>query len=226
MQIIKREELPEQRQVRLTIAVDKDTWQASLAKCYQGVKSVCPVAGEPTRENLEQAYGPEFLYQEAVNDTYPQALVEAISQSDIQIAGTPTLSVETIGPDGYTFAAVIDLMEAGVPENRRFIPIPGSARQVDERFAITAEENERLIGDFFPHGPLGPLKNLPLREKKRVAVLRHLLRHFDARRIYTEKEVTDILKPIYADYATLRRLFVDYGFLARKTDGSAYWVQP
>ena len=101
MQIIKREELPEQRQVRLTIAVDKDTWQASLAKCYQGVKSVCPVAGEPTRENLEQAYGPEFLYQEAVNDTYPQALVEAISQSDIQIAGTPTLSVETIGPDGY-----------------------------------------------------------------------------------------------------------------------------
>ena len=39
----------------------------------------------------------------------PQALVEAISQSDIQIAGTPTLSVETIGPDGYTFAAVIDL---------------------------------------------------------------------------------------------------------------------
>ena len=109
MQIIKREELPEQRQVRLTIAVDKDTWQASLAKCYQGVKSVCPVAGEPTRENLEQAYGPEFLYQEAVNDTYPQALVEAISQSDIQIAGTPTLSVETIGPNGYTFAAVIDL---------------------------------------------------------------------------------------------------------------------
>ena len=109
MQIIKREELPEQRQVRLTIAVDKDTWQASLAKCYQGVKSVCPVAGEPTRENLEKAYGPEFLYQEAVNDTYPQALVEAISQSDIQIAGTPTLSVETIGPDGYTFAAVIDL---------------------------------------------------------------------------------------------------------------------
>lgn len=42
MQIIKREELPEQRQVRLTIAVDKDTWQASLARCYQGVKSVCP----------------------------------------------------------------------------------------------------------------------------------------------------------------------------------------
>ena len=95
--------------MRLTIAVDRDTWQASLARCYQGVKSVCPVSGEPTRENIEKQYGAEFLYQEAVNDTYPAALVEAIGQSDIQIAGTPTLTVEEIGADGYTFAAVIDL---------------------------------------------------------------------------------------------------------------------
>ena len=109
MQIIKREELPEKRQVRLTIAVDKDTWQQSLERCYQGVRSVFPVQGEPTREKLEKQYGPEFLYQDAVNDTYPQALVEAIGSSDIQIAGTPTLSVETIGPEGYTFSAVIDL---------------------------------------------------------------------------------------------------------------------
>ena len=109
MQIIKREDIPEKRQVRLTIAVDRDTWQASLARCYQGVKSVCPVSGEPTRENIEKQYGAEFLYQEAVNDTYPAALVEAIGQSDIQIAGTPTLTVEEIGADGYTFAALIDL---------------------------------------------------------------------------------------------------------------------
>ena len=109
MQIIKREDIPEKRQVRLTIAVDRDTWQASLARCYQGVKSVCPVSGEPTRENIEKQYGAEFLYQEAVNDTYPAALVEAIGQSNIQIAGTPTLTVEEIGADGYTFAALIDL---------------------------------------------------------------------------------------------------------------------
>ena len=109
MQIIKREDIPEKRQVALTIAVDRDTWQASLARCYQGVKSVCPVSGEPTRENIEKQYGAEFLYQEAVNDTYPAALVEAIGQSDIQIAGTPTLTVEEIGADGYTFAALIDL---------------------------------------------------------------------------------------------------------------------
>ena len=109
MQVIMRQDVPEKRQVRLAISVDRETWQQSLARCYEGVKSVFPVEGESTRENIEKKYGAEFLYQDAVNDTYPQALVEAIGQSDIQIAGTPTLTVEEIGADGYTFAAVIDL---------------------------------------------------------------------------------------------------------------------
>ena len=109
MQVIMRQDVPEKRQVRLAISVDRETWQQSLAHCYEGVKSVFPVEGESTRENIEKKYGAEFLYQDAVNDTYPQALVEAIGQSDIQIAGTPTLTVEKIGGDGYTFTAVIDL---------------------------------------------------------------------------------------------------------------------
>lgn len=109
MQVIMRQDVPEKRQVRLAISVDRETWQQSLARCYEGVKSVFPVEGESTRENIEKKYGAEFLYQDAVNDTYPRALVEAIGQSDIQIAGTPTLTVEKISGDGYTFTAVIDL---------------------------------------------------------------------------------------------------------------------
>ena len=109
MEIKKRQDIPENRQVRLTIAVDTETWQRSLARCYDAIKSIAPVEGEATRASIEAKYGPEFLYQEAVNDTYPQALVEAIQQEELLIAGTPTLTVEEIGPEGYTFAAVIDL---------------------------------------------------------------------------------------------------------------------
>lgn len=109
MEIKKRQDIPENRQVRLTIAVDTETWQRSLQRCYDAIKSIAPVEGEATRASIEAKYGPEFLYQEAVNDTYPQALVEAIQQEDLLIAGTPTLTVEEIGPEGYTFAAVIDL---------------------------------------------------------------------------------------------------------------------
>ena len=44
-----------------------------------------------------------------MNETFPAALVEAIASEDIQIAAPPALNVETIGPDGYTFTALIDL---------------------------------------------------------------------------------------------------------------------
>ena len=109
MEIKKREDIPENRQVRLTVAVDRGTWQEALMHCYNGIKALCPVEGEPTREKIEAVYGSDFLYQEAVNETYPQALVEAIGREDIAIAGTPTLTVEEIGPDGYVFTALIDL---------------------------------------------------------------------------------------------------------------------
>ena len=80
MEIKKREDIPENRQVRLTVAVDRGTWQEALMHCYNGIKALCPVEGEPTREKIETVYGSDFLYQEAVNETYPQALVEAIGR--------------------------------------------------------------------------------------------------------------------------------------------------
>ena len=46
--------------------------------------------GEAYRANIEAKYGAEFLIREAVNDTYPQALVEAIQREELLIAGTPT----------------------------------------------------------------------------------------------------------------------------------------
>ena len=134
MEIKKREDIPENRQVRLTVTVDRSTWQDALMHCYNGIKSLCPVEGEPTREKIEAAYGPDFLYQEAVNETYPQALVEAIGREDISIAGTPTLTVESIGPDGFTFTALIDLYPEvklgqykGLPVTRRVRPVTEAA---------------------------------------------------------------------------------------------------
>ena len=45
-----------------------------------------------------------------MNSTFPVALVEAVRQEDISVAGAPELSVESIGPDGYVFTALIDLI--------------------------------------------------------------------------------------------------------------------
>jgi hypothetical protein len=48
--------------------------------------------------------------------------------------------------------------------------------------------------------------------------------HFDARRVYTEREVNEILKAwhTYGDHATLRRELINHRLLTRKSDCSEY----
>lgn len=108
MQIEKRENL-ENRQVRLTIHVESDVWKKALDEAYESSKKLFASEGDLTREELEAKYGTDVLYQEAVNATYPQALMEAISQEDLLIAGSPALEIGAIDAESYTFYATIDL---------------------------------------------------------------------------------------------------------------------
>ena len=97
--LLKRED-KENRQVELTLRVEKSDWDAALAAAYEEVKSLYPVEGQATREKLEAQYGSDFLYQEAVNATFPAALVEAVCTEELRLAGAPELQVVTIGADG------------------------------------------------------------------------------------------------------------------------------
>ena len=112
MTMIHREDLPG-RQVRLTISVDTEAWQQALADAYRENHAFYPVEGyapgTAPRDALEAAYAPDILYQEAVNLTFPTALLDALRQQQLEIAGTPQLSVAEIGPEGYSFHAVVDL---------------------------------------------------------------------------------------------------------------------
>ena len=51
---------------------------------------------------------------------------------------------------------------------------------------------------------------------------------FDAKRIYTEREINTILRSAHAfgDHVTLRRELVNHRLLAREADCSAYWKLP
>lgn len=124
------------------------------------------------------------------------------------------------------FLAIMELLGDKLPKKQTFIDIPLSAKQVDDRFAITEQENEKILAVYFKQGLNGPLESFPLKEKKRVAILRHLIKSFAANKTYTEKEVNAILKPFYHDYVLLRRNLIEYGFMDRVQDGSSYWLKP
>ncbi|MBP7635684.1 DUF2087 domain-containing protein [Candidatus Ozemobacteraceae bacterium] len=123
------------------------------------------------------------------------------------------------------FLGLMELLQGKTRSHGDFITIPRTARQVDERFAITEKENMEILREYFPQGLEGPLRSLPIKEKRRVAILKHLVTFFDPEARYTEKQINEILRRFHSDCAMLRRNLIEYGFLDRIADGSAYWVK-
>jgi len=123
------------------------------------------------------------------------------------------------------YLALMSLAEAKTPKRERLISVPRTATVVDERFAMTEAENDEILATYFPDGPEGELKEFPKKEKRKIAILRHLTRKFTANRRYTEQQVNEILGRVFpSDPVVLRRYLIEYGLLKRKADGSEYWV--
>ena len=108
--LLKREN-KENRRVVLTIQVEQEAWERALEEAYERSKALFTKedGSLPTRQEMEEKHGADVFYQDAVNSTFPIALVEAVRQEDISVAGAPELTVEAIGPEGYVFSALIDL---------------------------------------------------------------------------------------------------------------------
>lgn len=123
------------------------------------------------------------------------------------------------------FLAVMELIEEKPASTSPFVSIPRSASMIDERFAITEEENAEIIKAYFKQGEDGPISEFPKKQKRKVAILRQLIKRFEIGKEYTEKEVNAILTEAHSDYVTLRRYMIDYGLLERESDGSCYWVK-
>ena len=69
----------------------------------------------------------------------------------------------------------------------------------------------------------GTIKQIPQEGKKLLIILNYMLDAFAFDATYTEKEVNTIIRRFHVDTASLRRAFIDHGFLARESDGSKYW---
>ncbi len=119
------------------------------------------------------------------------------------------------------FLAIMHALET----TKVYEPIHKGATQVDERYAITVDEKEKVLATYFKHGLDGPIESFPSKEKRKIILLQYIVTKFEVGRKYSEKEVNEILKPIYSDYVSIRRYLIDYGFLDRNDDCTTYWVK-
>ena len=73
----------------------------------------------------------------------------------------------------------------------------------------------------------GKLRQFPKKHKLRMIIYAYLASKFEPGKIYTEKEVNEILNNYhtFGDWALLRREMYDRMFIDRKSDGSEYWLR-
>jgi len=73
-------------------------------------------------------------------------------------------------------------------------------------------EDRVVIERFMPNGRL---EQMPAKRSRRLVVLDQVARTFEPGHRYPEREVNDVLRTFWPDYAALRRYLVDEWFLDR-----------
>ena len=192
--------------------------------------------------HMEQEHG-GFLQLLIENDSKYNTLTDhqkqlarlfASGRSDKEIARELGVSTSTIRHQKFVFrekakqAKMYLALYERVFERRpggesAIVPVHDNARMVDERYGVTEEERQHILDTSFSSLEPLRLKVFSPREKKKLVVLARIAELFEKGRKYNEREVSQLLKPVYEDFATLRRYLIQYGFMERTKDGSAYW---
>ncbi len=157
---------------------------------------------------------------------------EGLSDKDI-VDRTEATSTSTIRNQRFSFkekykqakiiVAMYELLDSSKYE--RLIDFHKTATSIDERYAITEKERDSILSTYFDKDNNMLVGDFPSKEKKKIVILQHIMNEFDVSKKYTEKDINEIIKKFYADYATIRRYFIQYGFLERNTSCTEYWVR-
>ncbi|GLC90470.1 DUF2087 domain-containing protein [Lysinibacillus piscis] len=123
------------------------------------------------------------------------------------------------------FLAMMELLKESSQKEESFVPIHKTATMVDERYNVTSTEEQQILQKCFSNGVGSKLVRFPKRAKQQIVILRAITNLLDIEKHYTEKELNAIIQPIYEDYVQIRRSLIEYGFIDRHDDGSAYWVK-
>ncbi|MCM3594726.1 metalloregulator ArsR/SmtB family transcription factor [Metabacillus idriensis] len=83
-------------------------------------------------------------------------------------------------------------------------------------------EHTKILGNYLTKD--GKLKTIPPQRKRRLIVLYHLAKGFEAGKKYPEKEINEYIKRFHEDFATIRREFIVNHIMYR--ENSIYELNP
>ena len=100
---LKNVEKKEKNTAVLTVEVGAEEFDAAVEKVYRKNRSVISLPGfrkgKAPRKLVEQMYGADVFYEDAVNDLYPVALTEAVKESGLDMVGYPSVEMQSLGKE-------------------------------------------------------------------------------------------------------------------------------
>lgn len=102
--------------------------------------------------------------------------------------------------------------------NKRLSDFVIAGASEEDLQAVREEEYRRkVISSFFEYGRL---KQIPAQRKKKLICYEEIIKNFEFGRIYSEKELSEIIAAINEDYCSIRRDMLSEGLLRR--EGTEY----
>ena len=140
--------------------------------------------------------------------------------SDKEIAEKMNISASTVRYQRFNFREKV--------KQAKMILALSELLETTEEIVKPVDENEKILNSLFDSLSPLVLKTFDFKKKKdekRNLIMQTITQQFEKGRIYSEKEVNEILKAIYPDFATIRRSLIDYGFMERTDDCREYKVK-
>lgn len=82
------------------------------------------------------------------------------------------------------------------------------------------KQNRNIEDIYFKNNKL---ISMPKKEKAKYSILEYISNTYFKEGSYTEKEINEIIKTFYPDFALIRRYLVDYKFISREKDCTKYF---
>ncbi len=101
----------ENNQVKMTVAVDAETFEKAVQKAYQRKKPQLQVQGfrkgKVPRSVAEKMLGKDYFYQDAVEELVQTTYPEAVDACEEEVISAPVFTLESFGPEGLEYTAVV-----------------------------------------------------------------------------------------------------------------------
>ena len=142
-------------QVALTVEVDAAAFEAAIEKAYRKMRGQISIhgfrKGKAPRKIIENLYGVEVFFDEAVNIAMPDAYTEAVQAEKLEPVGYPEVELLDVSKDGFSFKATVYVYPEVKLGQYKGLSAPKaevkvSAADVNHRLEEMAQRNSRLVG--------------------------------------------------------------------------------